>query len=149
MQEPDGAEVDARVSIEDVAELVRDDALQLVAAEELKSAVRHADDGVARGVSCRKGVDAGLPVEHVHLGNGHPGRDRHLLDDVQQAALLELRRIGVHLAPTEAQRDRGAAVAQLGHLVERAQADHGRRAAEGKEQTPGFQNDRASWPTLS
>ena len=88
MQKPYGAEVDARVSIEDVTELVRDDALQLVAPEQMQGAVRHPNHGVAGRVSRGKRVDAGFPVQDIHLGNGHPRCNGHLFDDIEQAALL-------------------------------------------------------------
>ena len=84
---PDQAEVEPHVAVEDVAELVADHALQLVAGERLERAARDGDDGVAGRVAGGEGVDARLVVQHVDRRHGHAGGDRHLLDHVEQPAL--------------------------------------------------------------
>ncbi len=54
VEDADQPEVEPHVAVEDVAELVGDDALQLVARELLGAAARDADDGVARRDSRRQ-----------------------------------------------------------------------------------------------
>jgi hypothetical protein len=64
--------VEAHVAVEDVAELVADDALQFVAGELFERAAGDGDDGVARGEAGGEGVERGLVVEHVDGGTGVP-----------------------------------------------------------------------------
>ena len=64
-----------------------DHALELVAVEVLERAARDGDRGVAARAPGRERVDARFLLEHVDLRNGQPGGERHLLDDVDEAAL--------------------------------------------------------------
>ena len=77
--------VQAHVAVQDVAELVRDDALKLGAVEALERAASHGDRRVGVGEPGRERIDAGFLLEHEDLRNGQPGCERHLLDDVDEA----------------------------------------------------------------
>jgi hypothetical protein len=94
-----------------VAELVRDDALQLVAVEPLERAVRDRDRGVGGREPGGERVDALLAGQHVHLGHRRAGRDRHLLDDVPQPAQPGVGGVLGHVHATERLRDLAATAA--------------------------------------
>jgi len=96
-----------------VAELVGDDALELVAREFFEGAAGDGDDGVAGGEAGGEGVEAALVIEEVDGRHGHAGGDGHLLDDVEQALLGEVGGLRVHAAAADHLGDDGAAGAQL------------------------------------
>ena len=121
------AQIQTHVAIEDVAELVADDALQLIAVEQCHATARDADGGVARRVAGRKGVDAFFVVEHINLGDGHAGGDGHFLDHVPQLALIGMGRVGIDEPSAERFGDGTAALGQGGGFVEAA--DRRRRRA--------------------
>ena len=105
--------------LSDVAELVRDDALQLVAVELLAAQPRvTATAASAGGPAGREGVDAVLVRQHVDLGHRHAGGDRHLLDHVAQPAQLRVGGVGRHQHAAQA----------------RGRPRRHRRAARGPEQ---------------
>ena len=133
--EDDGGElyVEAHVAVENVAELVRDDALQLVAVEFVERAARDGDDGVARGEAGSEGVEAGLVVHHVDGRHGHARGDGHFLDDVEQAAFAEVGGVRIEAAPAGHLGDGAAAVAHLRPFVERGEADD----SQGAERDAG------------
>ena len=87
VQHADQPQVEPHVAVEDVAELVGDDALQLVARELLGAAARDADHRVAGREAGREGVDALLLVQQEHGRHRHAGGEGHFLDDVQQPPL--------------------------------------------------------------
>ena len=74
--------IDARIAVEDVAVLVRDDALHLVAREKLHAAARHADHGVRRIGAGGKRVDRRI-FHHIDGRHRNARRDRHFFDDVE------------------------------------------------------------------
>ena len=108
-----------------------DDALKLVATEQLDGAAGDADDRVLRLSPRRESVDA-LFLQKVDRRHGDTGGDRHLLDDVQNAPLARVARIGVDGTPTEHLRDTVAAIGQAPHLVE-ASHEHDEKGAAGEE----------------
>jgi hypothetical protein len=65
-----------------VAELVRDDALQLAARETLERAAGHGDRGIRACAPRREGVDGRFLLEDVDFRHGQARGERHLLDDV-------------------------------------------------------------------
>ncbi len=75
------------VAVQDVAELVRDHALQLGAVEVLERAACDGDRGIAARAAGRERVDARFLLENVDLRNRQPGGERHLLDDVDETPL--------------------------------------------------------------
>ena len=77
-----------------------------------------------RRVAGREGVDPGLVVQDVDGRHGNPGRDRHLLDHVQQPALQRIDRPGVHTSASEELGDGGTALAQLGRPEGGSAPDH-------------------------
>ena len=70
-----------------MAELVADDALELVAVERVDRAARYRDDRVRHVAARGERVDAVLLVHDVDRRNARSRGDRHLLDDVEKAAL--------------------------------------------------------------
>ena len=87
------------ISVEDVAEFVGDDPLELVAREVPDAAARDADDGVARRVSRGEGVDPVFLLEQIDRRHGRAGCDGHLLDDVEDLPLVGIGRLGRERAP--------------------------------------------------
>ena len=69
-----------------MAELVRDDALQLISVQAFERAPRHGNRGVVRRVAGCKCIDAGFFLEHENIRCGNAGCDRHFFDDVPVAA---------------------------------------------------------------
>ena len=113
MDEADQPDVEPHVAVEDVAELVGDDALQLVAGELAQAAAGDGHHGVGRGEARGEGVDAVL-VEDVDRRDRDSRGDGHLLDDVEQTLLVAVGGVGRHEPPAEQLGDRGApALAQL------------------------------------
>ncbi len=78
------ADVQAHVTVEDVAEFMRYDALQFVSAEEFQRAARDGDCGIARRKAGSECVDAAFLLEHVDFRDRDARRDCHLLDDIAQ-----------------------------------------------------------------
>jgi hypothetical protein len=125
VQEAHQPQVQPHVAVQRVAELVGDDALELVPGQKVQAAAGHADHRVPRAEAGGERVDALLRVEHVHRGHGHARGQGHLLDHVQQPALLEVARVGLDRPPAEQAAHGGAASAQGRDLVEGAGGDHG------------------------
>ena len=90
VEQADQPHVQPHVAVEHVAELVPDHALQLVAVEPLQRPAGDGDRRVGRRVARGEGVDAVLLLEHEHARHRHAGRDRHLLDDVDEPAQLRV-----------------------------------------------------------
>jgi hypothetical protein len=67
-QQPHQPDVQPHVAIQDVAELVGNDALQFITVQPLQCAPGHTDRGVIDREPRREGVDALLLVEHVDGG---------------------------------------------------------------------------------
>ena len=83
--------IDARIAVENVAVLVRDDALHLVAREKLHAAARHADHGVRRIGAGGERVDRRI-FHHIDGRHRNARRDRHLFDDVEQLSFAWIAR---------------------------------------------------------
>ena len=107
------AEIEPHVAVQDVAELVGDDALQFIARQQFHAAARDGDGGIAGGVAGGEGVDALLLVHHIDLRHGHAGGERHFLDDVQQLALVEVRAVRIQQPPAHHGRNRAAALGEF------------------------------------
>ncbi len=105
--EDDGGElhIQAHVAVEDVAELMGDYPLQFVAGKLLHRAAGDSDHGVAGRQTGGESVQAGFVVEHVNRRDRHAGGDRHLLDDIEQAALMEVGGVQIDPASADALRD--------------------------------------------
>jgi hypothetical protein len=126
--------VDLHVAVEDVAELVTDDGLQLISIQVVERALRDRDGRFVRRVSGRERIDALLVRKHEHLGLAHARGDRHLFHDVDQALAREIVVLVVDLDAAERARDHRAARAQLRALVPAGAEDdreqHGECAAD-------------------
>ncbi|HQF39720.1 MAG TPA: hypothetical protein PK322_11430 [Opitutaceae bacterium] len=123
VEHADEADVEPHVAVEDVAELVGDDTLELVAREFFETAAGDGDGGVAGREAGGEGVEAGLVLEHEDGGHGHAGGDGHLLDDVEQAALAGIGGTGDDLAAAGEGGHGAATAAQREPAVEGAPGD--------------------------
>lgn len=131
------AEVKPHVAVEDVAELVSDDALEFVAGEFVERAAGDGDDGVGSGNSGGEGVDGGFVVEDVNGGDGSAGGDGHFLDDVEQATFGEVGGLRGDAAGFDALGDCGATRGELGPFREGGQADDGEGCSGDAEEELG------------
>ena len=117
--------VQAHVAVEDMAELVANDALQLVARQLRDATARDTHGGIAGGVPCSEGVNALLMVEHVNFGHRHTGGDGHLLDDVEKLAFVRVARAGIHLTAAHGFSHHPAAAGELADLEQAAECHDG------------------------
>ena len=107
-----------------MAELVGDDALQLVPVELLDRSAGHTDGGIVQSEAGGEGVDAWFGVHQVDGGHGHAGGDGHFLDHVDQLALFGAFRGRVDLASAHRFGHPGTALAlQLCDPPEAAEGD--------------------------
>ena len=123
MKPADESQVQLHVAIKNVTELMRDDPLQFIARQKLHRAFRHSNHGVFRPKAGGKGVDAGFAIQHINRRHRNTRRDRHLLDDVLQFALIRLRRRLRQLAATHRQRNGFSTLPELCNFDERTQGD--------------------------
>ena len=71
------ADVEPHVAVKDMAELMGDDTLQLLAVQMVDQSLGHPDDCIARCETGRKGIDARFTGEDIHRRCRYAGRDRH------------------------------------------------------------------------
>ncbi len=124
VEQGDQAHVEAHVAVVDMTELMGDHALQLFTAEQADGAAGHADHRVLGTQAGGEGVDADI-VEDIHRGHRRARGQGHFLDDIEQAALLEVLRREVDQATAQALGDHLAAGVQLHALVQAAAQHHG------------------------
>ena len=132
-QHPDEPHVQPHVAVQHVRELVPDHALQLVARQPREGAARHGDHGIVDRVPRGERVDRVLVIHDEHARHRDAGRDRHLLDDVEQAAIEQVARRRIDRPRTDHLRDRVAAGRERAHLDCRAagyQAEHDQRVGQ-------------------
>ena len=111
--QPHQLHVQAHIAIEDVAELMPDHTLQLIAIQVLERPVGHGNGGIGRTVTGSEGVDPGFLFEHVDLGHGNTGGDRHFLDDVAQPLAARILGVGFDAHAPERTRHHRSAGSQL------------------------------------
>ena len=114
-----------------MTELVADDALQFVARQHFNATARHADGGVAGGVTGGKGVDAALVFQHVDLRHRHAGGDGHFFHDIEQLALVRVSGVLIYQTSTHQCGHGAAAGGKLIRLVGAAEKNH-RQHANGR-----------------
>ena len=124
MDDCDQAEVESHVAVQDVAELVGNDALELVAAELLGAAAGQADHRLLRPRAGGEGVDALLVVHHEDRRHRQPGGERHLLDNVEHLPLERVGRVGRQATAAEREGQGLASAGQLRRLVKAAGPNH-------------------------
>src|SRR5262249_17571340 len=95
------AKVELHVAIENVAELVADHPLQLVAGEAVDGASSEADYRIVRVVPGGEGVDPVLAIEYVNRWDGTTRGQCHLLDHIERPALARVASIGIDQATPE------------------------------------------------
>jgi hypothetical protein len=101
--------------MEDVAELVRDDSLELVPRQIGHAASRNDERHGGAAPTGGEGIDGGH-LQDVDRKNGHSRSDRHLFHDVEEPSLLIPR--GVDEASIEKPCHRGASLSQAHDLGE-------------------------------
>ena len=131
VQDTDQTNIQTHVAMQDVAELVRDHALQLIAAQGFDRSTRDADDRIGWRVTGRKGVDAQL-LQHIDRRHRRTGCDCHLLHHVENFLLREIIATGNQQLALQQFGDTGAAPGQAGYLVETAKPHH----AENRQRDP-------------
>ena len=135
VEHADQADVQPHVAVEDVAELVGDDPLQLVARQVADTTTGHANHGVARRVAGGEGVDAVLLLHQIDGRHRRPGGDGHLLDDVEDLALVGVGRRGREGTPAHQLGHVVPAAGQRGDPEEASTADQGEhRRRHGREE---------------
>ena len=74
---------------------MRDNALQLVALQQLEHAAGHGDRSITRRKTRSKRIDAAFFLQYIYFRNGNAGRDRHFLDHIAQLSaqwIIDVRR---------------------------------------------------------
>jgi hypothetical protein len=118
------ADIEPHIAVEDMAELMGDDALQLLPVQTLDGALSDADHRVARRKAGGEGVDARFIGQQVHRRYRRTRGDGHFLDDVEQLALIQVLRILREQLSAQRLRNNLAAGRQGDHLVEAAGKYH-------------------------
>ncbi len=140
-------QVERHVSIEDVAELVTHDPLQLLARELLQRAVGDDDHRLVGRVPRDQGIDRGFALQEIHRWHGDAGSDRHFLHHIEQPPLGRAALPGIDIARAEQLGDRLAALAQLPDAIGRhdqdAPADDGGNGHIDLQRRPEGRGDRA------
>jgi len=126
--------IQPHVAIEDVGKFVSDDSLKFIAGEKGHASASDPDDGIARGFPRRKGIDRVLAVHHEYGRNGDSGGDRHFLDHIHEAALVEVGRVQVDLAAAELAGDNGTTAGKLRGFKRTREKDDERGAHAGVEE---------------
>ena len=142
VQHADQPDVQSHVAVEDVAKLVGDHPLQLVARQLLDGPARDADYGIARCEPGSECVDRLFVLQQKDRRRRRARRDRHLLDDVQEPLFRENRRIRVEQPPAQLLRHDPAATPQLRNLVEAPAAHDDERPDDGEADELGIESPR-------
>ena len=121
-------EVQPHVAVQNMAELVADDALQFVARKQFHAAAGDGDGRVAGFVAGGEGVDAVLRVHDIDLRHGHAGGDGHFLDDIEQFAFVGIGRVRVDEPAAHHFRNHAAALGQRHGFIAAADEDDRQRA---------------------
>ena len=111
------------IAVADVAELMGDDRLQLIAIQRFQCSARHHNDRIVEPHPGGKAVDPRLLILHIDGWHRHTRGDGHLLDHIAQLLLLEVGGSGQQTASAQ----------RLGHSP--APLAQGLVAAKGDEQT--------------
>src|SRR5207302_11141386 len=132
---PNEAHVQAHITVEKMAELVRDDSLQFIAREKFHATARHADDRITGRVSGGKCIDSFLVLQDVDLRNWYSRGNRHFLDDIQQLSLVGIVCVRVEQLAAQSRCEGGAALRDFADFVEAADDDDQQSAgADGGKQ---------------
>ena len=124
-QDSDQPDVQPHVAVQDVAELVANDALQFVAGQNFHATSCYGNRRVAGAVSGSEGIDAVLPMQEVNLWNWNAGCDGHFLDHIEQLAFVRISCIGGDQPSAQRFSQRVAAPGQFVGFVGAADENHG------------------------
>ncbi len=130
--------IQPHVAVQDVAELVRDHALQLRAIEALECAARDRDRRVRGRHACGERVDAGLLLENVDLRHGQPRRQRHFFYDVHEPPLQWIGAFAADFGGAEQARDLAAAACDRRRAIQARETHDRERAADQHGYEPGM-----------
>ena len=141
-QHPDQADVQAHVAIENMTELMRDHALQLIPIEPVQRAPGHRHHRIRWREPRRKGIDGSFVLQHVELGYWHAGGNRNFFHHIAQPPQRRVGGVGRHPTATHLLRHCFATTTQAGDAIQRTKhnRDHGDAAGEG--QHPPRMGDR-------
>ena len=117
-------DVEPHVPVQDMAELVRDYALKLLAAEVFQCPARDDHCRAVRREAGSESVDGVLVVHDEHERHRDARGERHLLDDVQQLALRGLGGVALNVARADHRSDSQAPAGELIEPVCGAPGDH-------------------------
>ena len=123
VQQTGQAQVEAHVAVEDVAELVRDHALQLVAGQRVECSLGNGNGRIRRRVTGGEGIDAGLAFHHEDCGHRNAGGDGHFLDHVDETLARRIGGVGLNRHRADRTRHLRATTGQRHHFVQAAAAD--------------------------
>src|SRR5437868_7960113 len=115
----EGLDVEPHVAVDDMAELMGDDALQLISLEAVDCTLRDANASVLDVQAGGEGVDAAFADEYEHGRRLDAGGDGQLFDDVEQLRLIGIiGRIRDARTAEEASDVAAAAFGQLPRLID-------------------------------
>ena len=95
-----------------------DHSLELLAAEVFEAASGDSDDGIGRLCSCGECVDTLLLVHDVNLRDRDTGGESHFLDDILEAAFMEVGGDAVEVSAAEVARNGVTPLSELAGLEE-------------------------------
>jgi hypothetical protein len=121
-----------------MAELVRDDALQLVTLEPLERAARHGNRSIGARAAGGEGVDGRFLLEDIDFGNRRAGGERHLLDDVHEAPLERIVAFSGDARAAERARHVPAAARQHRSAIQAGQCHEPERSRRNAEHEPAM-----------
>ena len=133
VQDADQPNVQSHVAVEDVAEFVGDDPLQLVAGELLDRPPSDGHHRVAGRIASGKRVDALFIGQQIDRRYGHARGQRHFLHDVQNAFFYRVAGVGVNPPAADRLGHGRPPATERGHLVQTPQHDQRQRRSAGGE----------------
>ncbi len=147
-EDADELDVEAHVAVENVAELVGDDALQFVAVEPGERPARDGYRRVAQFQSGGKGVDVGFGIQDKDLRDWDARGDGHFLHHVDQTAFGRIRCFGVDPAGAQHFRHGAAAFFQSVHLVDAGGQDHDDNGHGHEDEKRGIEKREGGKPLV-
>ena len=124
MQKTQDPDIESHISIEDMAKLMGDDPLKLIASESLYAPSSDTHDRVLRGRSGRKGIDPLFVLQEVYRWNGRARGQCHLFDHIEQNTLAEIPSVGLNFDSTELKRNGGSIAREEPGLINTSRSDH-------------------------
>ena len=124
MEQADETRVEPHVAIKNVAELVRNHALQFIARKSPQATTRDGDGGIGGRFAGGESVDRVLIFEQINFGHGRAGSESHFLDHMAQPALIGVGGLRRDLATAEILCDHATAAIELQAFPAAAESHH-------------------------